>query len=61
MVTECAAAGKYPLTEQSSLTLRTNCTFGGGRKAEGSGEVDVHWAELASPLLKLLNRALSSG
>lgn len=61
MVTECAAAaGKYPLTEQMSLTLRTNCTFGGGRKAEGSG-VDVHWAELASPLLKLLNRALSSG
>lgn len=32
----------------------------GRRKAEGSG-VDVHWAELASPLLKLLNRAPSSG
>lgn len=59
MVTDRGAAGKYPLTGQLSLTQRLagqTCTFG-----EERGGVDNHWTELTTPLLKLLNRALSLG
>lgn len=70
MVTDRGAAGKYPLTGQLSLTRRHRLDKlhlqgggGGGRggERERSGGVDNHWTELASPLLKLLNRALSLG
>lgn len=63
MVTDRGAAGKYPLTGQLSLTRRHRLDKlhrRGGGEEEGEEE-DDHWTELASPLLKLLNRALSSG
>lgn len=60
MVTDCGAAGKYPLTGQLSLTGRHGLDKLHLRGARRRG-VDDHWPELASPLLKLLNRALSLG
>lgn len=59
MVTGHGAAGKYPLTGRLRLTRRHRLDklhLRGGRSG-----VDNHRTELASPLLKLLNRALSSG
>lgn len=63
MVTDRGAAGKYPLTGQLSsrqAEAPPGQTAPSGRGREGGG-VDDLWTELASPLLKLLNRALSLG
>lgn len=62
MVTDRGAAGKYPLTGQLSLTRRHRLDklhLQGGREGWSGGRRGVYdrWTELASPLLKLLNRA----